>query len=133
MGELDLRLGELEAALGLPNDGSEATTTGPRLDELDVSPEEEDVELELRCLREECSASRLEDEDADVRAAASQAAGLLSNSVDDVRLLAPLLKDKNWRVAAASIDALEQISGGPSGLPILVRVTAAMGSEFSSC
>ncbi|CAE7630838.1 warA, partial [Symbiodinium sp. CCMP2456] len=37
--ELDLRLGELEAALGLPNDGSEATTTGPRLDELDVSPE----------------------------------------------------------------------------------------------
>jgi len=46
--ELDLRLGELEAALGLPNDGSEATTTGPRLDELDVSPEEEDVELELR-------------------------------------------------------------------------------------
>jgi len=54
----------------------------------------------------------LEDEDADVRAAASQATGLLSNSVDDVRLLAPLLKDKNWRVAAASIDALEQISGG---------------------
>eukprot|EP00439_Symbiodinium_sp_Y106_P037569 s4830_g4.t1 len=41
---------------------------------------------------------RLEDEDADVRAAASQATGLLSNSVDDVRLLAPLLKAKKRKL-----------------------------------
>ncbi|CAE6972538.1 warA [Symbiodinium natans] len=46
--ELDLRLGELEAALGLPADGSEATTTGPRMDELDGSHEDEDAEPELR-------------------------------------------------------------------------------------
>eukprot|EP00434_Breviolum_minutum_P011023 symbB.v1.2.009725.t1/scaffold625.1/size179458/2 len=54
----------------------------------------------------------LDDEDADVRALASQATGFMGSSVADVDRLTPLLKDKNWRVVKASIDALEQISGG---------------------
>ena len=74
----------------------------------------------------------LQDEDAEVRASAAKATGVMSSTVADVERIAPLLQDKNWsggpvrelfqvdsghfsgprRVSEASIEALESISGG---------------------
>ena len=74
----------------------------------------------------------LQDEDAEVRAKAAKATGVMGSTVADVNRLAPLLQDKNWsggpglgpfrlafvdfsgprRVSEASIEALESISGG---------------------
>ncbi|CAJ1435890.1 unnamed protein product, partial [Effrenium voratum] len=40
------------------------------------------------------------------------ATGIMSLELSDLERIAPMLQDKNWRVAKASIEALERISGG---------------------
>lgn len=58
----------------------------------------------------------LTDEDAEVRCYATHAAGFMGAGPEDVMSVSRRLKDSNWRVNRAAVDALQELSAADDGL-----------------